>query len=77
MIIMIRNKICSILFQHPEYEYDLFKGLPNDVALLQSSEPVNTENNAFISLIPMANMEDDFEGHDAIISGWGRLSGKC
>merc|ERR1719414_1495251 len=51
------------------------RAMPNDIALIQLSEPVDLSN-PFVSTIQMADHMENFEGNkQCFITGWGTLVG--
>jgi len=65
----------NLIVIHPDYIENPDLGYPNDVALLRLANSTNIWDNPFIDLIDMVSWEDDLEGEDGIISGWGSLEG--
>ena len=55
--------------QHADYENGIGFS-PNDVAMLKLASPANTDSTA-IEIIRMSNTEEQWEGMNGWISGWG------
>ena len=51
------------------------QGFPNDIALIELSEPAHVESN-FVEIVPMAAEGADFVGSTCYITGWGVTDSK-
>ena len=63
------------LFQHPDYLVGPGH-IPNDIALLYTATPVEYQQNPYVDIIPLAAMNQNFEGKKCFTMGWGSRSGK-
>merc|ERR1712004_188514 len=55
---------------HPDYESDMDKGLPNDLALIRLAEEADLTS-SFVSAIEVTDETQDFSEKDCMITGWG------
>merc|ERR1711976_739650 len=68
-----RTYYLSSIVRHPGWNNDGSQGFPNDIAVLQTSSSIAT--NQYTQPITMASQGQDFTSANCVITGWGRTSG--